>query len=373
MSTTGSEEPDVYRQLQQHLDNMPVGFPATKTGVEIRLLKQLFTPEEAEISLKLTFSPEPLKRIYRRFKKSGISMEELEGKLDEMMGKGLINGGANPATGEKFFANAFFAIGIFEYQVGRLTKEFVEDMEEYLQEAFIEEFYKTGIPQLRTIPIEASVENEKVVSTYDEVRKIFETRSPISVTECVCGQASELKGTSCNHELKERCFQFGTGAYYYISQGLGREISKEEALKILDKAQETGFVMQPTNSQKPIALCCCCGDCCEVLTHAKKLPNPAELFATNHFSVIDADLCTGCGVCVDRCPMDALTLVEDISTVNRAKCIGCGVCIPTCPTEAIHLEKKEKEIVPPSNTMSMYTKMMHEKARLAREEKEKLE
>ncbi|MHA1731302.1 MAG: indolepyruvate ferredoxin oxidoreductase subunit alpha [Promethearchaeota archaeon] len=362
---------DVYRRLQQHLDNMPVGFPAAESGAEIRLLKHLFTPDEAALALKLTFTPEPVKRIFRRVRKTGISVEELEAKLDRMVEKGCLNAGKNPQTGEKFYANAFFAIGMFEYQVGKLTREFVEDMEQYLQEAFIGEFYKTGIPQLRTIPIEASVEDEKFVSTYDEVRKIFETRSPISVAECVCEQAQKLRGSTCHHETKERCFQFGTGAHYYVENGLAREISKEEALEILDKVQEEGLVLQPTNSQKPIALCCCCGNCCEVLTHAKKLPKPAELFSTNHYSEVDPDACSGCGVCEERCPMDAVTLDDGVAHINRDYCIGCGVCIPTCPSDAIHLRKKDKEIVPPRNTMEMYTKMMHEKAKLAREEKGK--
>ncbi len=81
---------DVYRRLQEHLNNMPVGFPATQSGVEIRVLKHLFTPEEAEVALYLKFQPEPLKKVYRRFKKSGITLEELEQKLDEIYLKGLM-------------------------------------------------------------------------------------------------------------------------------------------------------------------------------------------------------------------------------------------------------------------------------------------
>lgn len=86
---------DIFRRLQEHLDTMPVGFPATQSGVEIKILKHLFTPEYAEIALKLKFQPEPLKRLYKRFKKSGMQLEELEQKLDDMYFKGLINRGTN--------------------------------------------------------------------------------------------------------------------------------------------------------------------------------------------------------------------------------------------------------------------------------------
>ena len=57
---------DVYRRLQKHIDNMPVGFPATESGVELRILKRLFTPEEAEVGLLLSAVPEDLERIHRR-------------------------------------------------------------------------------------------------------------------------------------------------------------------------------------------------------------------------------------------------------------------------------------------------------------------
>ena len=44
-------EVTVYRKLQKYLDRMPISYPETESGVEIRILKHLFTPEEAEIAL----------------------------------------------------------------------------------------------------------------------------------------------------------------------------------------------------------------------------------------------------------------------------------------------------------------------------------
>ena len=149
------ENKDVYRALQQHLDEMPIGYPATESRVEIRLLKHLFTPEEAQIATKLSLQPEPLKKIYRRVKRSGISIEELEVILDEMYMKGLINYGKK--DDEKYYFNAFLVVGMFEYQLKRLTKEFINDINQYFKEAFWEkELNKTRIPQLRTIPLEQS-------------------------------------------------------------------------------------------------------------------------------------------------------------------------------------------------------------------------
>ena len=114
---------DVYQKLQRHLDKMPVGFPATESGVEIRILKHLFNPEEAEIALNLSALSEPLERIHRRVKGSGISIEKLEQVLDRLVEKGAIMGGKmlSGKTNGKYYSKAQLAIGMFEFQVDRIT------------------------------------------------------------------------------------------------------------------------------------------------------------------------------------------------------------------------------------------------------------
>ena len=61
-----SEEVSIYRKLQEHLDPRPGGVPTPKSGVEIRILKHLFTPEEAEIATKLVFGYESPETISKR-------------------------------------------------------------------------------------------------------------------------------------------------------------------------------------------------------------------------------------------------------------------------------------------------------------------
>ena len=139
------------------------------------------------------------------------------------------------------------------------------------------------------------------------------------------------------------------------------EEAKDEAFDILNKAEEAGLVLQPENSQRPHYICCCCGDCCAILTTVKKFPCPAEFYATNYYSVVDADLCNGCETCVDICQLDALEMVNDVATVNRDRCIGCGNCVATCTSNAIHLQKKEEELLPPVNTKTLYMNIMSRK------------
>lgn len=365
---------DQYRELQKHLDKMPVGYPATESGVEIKVLKHLFTPEEVEFALKLNYTPQPLKKIYRKVKNRGITIEELEKKLDEMFHKGLINYGKTLTEKgeEKFYANAPLIVGMFEYQLNHLTKEFMIDFKQYLEERFwMDEFNKPGIPQLRTIPVEQNINFEQNIATYDDLINMIENiGEPIGVHECICRQGRDVLGEPCKKtDMRELCFSFRLAALSYNEKGLNRLITKDEALEIIRKAEEIGLVIQPGNSQRPFAMCLCCGCCCEILTNQKRFEKPAQYFATNFYAEVDSELCIGCGNCKDRCNMEAIDVIEDKTVIDLNRCIGCGVCIPSCPNEAIILKRKEKVIIPPLNTAAAYKAIMDKKTALANMEK----
>jgi electron transport complex protein RnfB len=352
----------VYRYLQQHLDTLPIGYPPTESGVEIRILKHLFTPQEAKIATQLSLIPEPLDSIYTRVgDKGGMSIEELEGVLDQMVYKGTVL--RRKKASDKYYGNAMLVIGMFEYQVERLTKDFIDDILQYFEEAFGKELYRTKIPQLRTIPVAKSVTNEHKVSTYDDVRQLIGSiDGTIAVANCICRQAKDVIGEGCSQtDLRETCLIFRGVADHYLSLGIARSIKRKEALDILRKAQAAGLVLQPENSQRPYAICCCCGDCCGILTTVKRFPRPAELYASNYYAEVDAELCTGCEICIDRCQLDALKMVSDIAEVNRDHCIGCGNCVVTCTAGAIQLQKKDEELLPPINTKALYMNIMSKK------------
>ena len=118
-----------------------------------------------------------------------------------------------------------------------------------------------------------------------------------------------------------------------------------------------------------MSICTCCGCCCGVLSSQKRIPDFSQYFATNYYAEVNEDLCIGCGICEDRCNVDAVHVEDSTAVVDRTHCIGCGVCIPTCTSEAISLVKKDKETLPPRNTLETYRKIMDKKAELARAEK----
>ena len=53
---------------------------------------------------------------------------------------------------------------------------------------------------------------------------------------------------------------------------------------------------------------------------------------------IDAEKCTGCESCVEECPSEAISMVNDKAVVDADACIDCEVCVDTCPVEAISME-----------------------------------
>lgn len=348
---------------------MPVGFPKTDSGIEISLLENLFTPEEAFIATKLNFMPVELKKIQRRVKKINTTRDTLKEKLDTMFKKGLIM--KQVINKEPTYYNVPLVIGMWEYQLGRLNPEIVNDIYQYFDEAYFEKGYnKTGIPQFRTIPIEQAITHESNVATYDQVRTLINNSDVIGLMDCICRKAHDLIGDPCKKtDLRETCITFGFFAKMRNKNGLARLITKNEALELLDNFEDVGLVLQTSNSQKPFVICSCCGCCCEFLSSQRKFNNPVQFFATNFYAVVNLDECIGCGTCVERCNMDAKILKDDKCKVDLGRCIGCGLCVPTCPQEAIKLEKKKKETIPPKDTVDTYTVIMNKKAELSRASK----
>jgi len=169
----------------------------------------------------------------------------------------------------------------------------------------------------------------------------------------------KFMGAGCSRP-SETCFMFGSMAQYYIDNKIGRRVYKDEALKIVAEAQKSGLVTQPATSQNPSGMCNCCGDCCAVLGAIKKYPNPAEIVFTNHFASIEQENCTGCGACIDICPMEAIQMNgSDKAVIDPARCIGCGLCLTACNLEAVTLNEKaginKKEV--PANTKEQMMNM----------------
>jgi Na+-translocating ferredoxin:NAD+ oxidoreductase subunit B len=357
-----SDDGDVYRRLQERLDELPVGYPATDSGVELRILRRLFTPEEAELALLLNAVPETAEKIRHRL--PGRSVKELERILDRMVEKGAIFGGRMLARGgAKRYSRAPLVIGMYEAQVDKLTKELQQDFEQYGREGFAGTLLGARTKQMRTVPVNARFVPDRLVGQYDDARRMIEEgEGPWAARNCVCRQGKDLLGEPCRQTSSRRvCLTIGGAARAAVASGEGRALTREETLALMDQAERDGMVLQPSNARDPVFICFCCGCCCGMLRAAKQFPRPAEYLQSNYHAVVDAGLCSECGTCHERCPMEALHSGDGATAVDLDRCIGCGVCVPTCPTDAVRLRAKARETVPPKSLRSLYGRIMVER------------
>lgn len=357
-----SSKDEVYRELQKHLDKQAVGFPATEAGVEIRILKELFNPEQASLALNLSYQPRSASDIYESVKDSGISLEKVEKNLNELASNGSI--GELARKGIEYYYAMPLLVGILEWHGSKATPQFWADWREYFTSAYGKAYARTKVSQMRTIPVMNSIDVGHSVTNYDHVREIINhTEGPIIIGPCMCREGSKGRGESCQKTSRlETCMGFGNWARHFMKTANAREITREEALEITRQNEADGLVLQPTNYQRLDFICACCGCCCGVLKTQKSMPKPAENWAHNYYAAVDTELCTGCEACVERCQIDAVTIDEqnDVSVINLDRCIGCGNCVVTCPSEAIDLVKIENEIAPPEDVISLY-KILAEK------------
>ena len=350
---------DAYHNLARHLDNLPGGYPATASGVELRILRRLFSEDEARLAVKLTLIPEQAPVIARR---AGLGVDEARRRLDEMAGKGLIFRYRH--EDKVYYMAAQYVIGIWEYHVNDLDPGLIADMNEYIPHLFDMDSWRKA-PQLRTIPVGRSLSAEHEVMDYERAEELVRRQKKLLVAPCICRREHRMTGHGCD-KPEETCLVFGAGVDYYENNGLGRRIDVDEALAILKKADKAGLVLQPSNARKIVNICCCCGCCCQVLKSLKRQPRPAELVASSFLASLDQGACTGCGVCVKRCQMDALRMEDDKVVLEVERCIGCGLCVGTCPGKALTLRRKPagQQPSPPRNMVESYLKLARARGKL---------
>jgi Na+-translocating ferredoxin:NAD+ oxidoreductase subunit B len=354
---------DIYRQLQQHLDQQAVGFPAAKSGADVRLLQRFFTPEEARLALHLTFRLAPTEEVLRRIQGQWPE-DRLRELLESMFRKGAI-GWRRKADADCWCVMPM-VVGMYEAQDGDVTPDFLEDARAYMRTpAFGRSFLATALPQMRTIPVHKSIDVERPVATYDRIRAVVEEApGPFVALKCICRAGKALDGKPCTKTTRlETCLGMNHAAETVLRRKHGHELKREEVLTLLDQNEEEGLVLQPANAQKPEFVCSCCGCCCGILSMQKMLPHPVDFWSSSFYAVVEAERCISCGKCASRCQVDAIKHKGPKKgiQINRSRCIGCGLCVPTCAKGALRLEKKEHAAIPPRDEDALYEEIMAQK------------
>lgn len=333
---------DVYKLLAKKLDELPNGYPQTEEAVELEILKRIYTPEEAEMALKIRPVPETVDQIAKRI---GKPVDEMQAILDDMVLKGQI--GPLKKDGKQMYKLFPFAIGIYEFQFLRKDKtpeqrrEFMELCEQYFPYLGMT---LVGIEPAvtRVVPVTQDVKKDLQVQRYEDIRRMVAEAKSFMLQDCMCRTEQGLLGNRCKYPL-DVCLNFSTeeNAYERYPQ-LGKVISKEEAFKVIDRVEEAGLVHLTYNvGEGHDFVCACCSCCCGMLRAVKEFGIPTAVAKSNFVAEINAEECTGCGICKDeRCQMDAIVDEEEQYRVVAERCIGCGACVPACPAEAVALVRK---------------------------------
>jgi NAD-dependent dihydropyrimidine dehydrogenase PreA subunit len=330
---------DIFHKLKNFLDSIPNGFPTSESGVEIKILKWIFSAEEAELFMKLKMAFETVEQIAAR---TGVDSNYLNKMLPEMSAKKqLLSVSFAGTTVYRIFPYVF---GLYEFQMPRMNKEIVELFEEYSESAFAKEFYTRTPSFMKAIPIGIEVKNDSSIEPYESVISIIEGANSWAVRDCVCKKEKAiLTGKKCDKPM-EVCMSFSVMPNAFDNDDTSRAITKEEAYAIIKMAEEEGLVHMTSNYKSGLFyICNCCKCCCHPLSKYVSLSKLA-VAKSAYVAVVEEDLCASCGTCIDRCQAEAIDL-NDTASINK-HCLGCGLCVSTCPSNAIRLVAREKEDIP---------------------------
>jgi electron transport complex protein RnfB len=332
------------------------------------------TTGEAALLTGMPFSPKTLAELAALTK---TDADTLRKKLDGLAARGLVYKQVKDGSERYSLNDIFFGYRSFGWPAnhGEYDQKAGPLLHKYLQDGLMSPFATVKEKGLRVIPIETTIEDTRGVLPYEELVKILDKVEYFSVSHCPCRHANNLDPDSpdCPYPT-EVCLHFDKLGRYIVENGMGREITRSETGEILRRSAELGLIHGISNQQeKPDTICNCCRDCCIWFLAMKKYGHKGTLSPSNFRIAVNQSTCTGCGLCVKRCPMEALhledmpaargrkTLVTDkagkqreltnktgkAAELNVELCIGCGVCAYKCPSQSLKLARNKADHNPP--------------------------
>jgi ferredoxin len=365
-----------YAQMVERLNRFPQGAPPSDTLFAI--LKVLLTEKEAELVASLPIRPFDVKTAARAWR---TSTAEAQRTLDGLASRALLVDMEHD-EGQVFFLPPPMA-GFIEFSMMRVRDDVDQKVlgELYYQymnveEDFIKSLFTRGETQLGRVfvnePALPAV-NSAAVLDYERATEVIKTARHIGVGVCYCRHKMQHVGKSCDAP-RDICMTFGDTAASLAKYGYTRAIESAECLDLLDQAYAHNLVQFGENCREGVAFICnCCGCCCEAMIAARRFASLHPVHTTNYLPSVDSAACTGCGKCVNACPVEAVGLVSANdphrpksrkARVDESICLGCGVCQRVCGDSALTLKPRERRVITPVNSAHKTVVMAIERGNL---------
>jgi electron transport complex protein RnfB len=266
-----------------------------------------------------------------------------------MAERGLIRG--KSVREGKAYGLMPFVVGIYELQLEHMDEEFARLFEDYYKEAFHRLLAVKPSVQ-RIIPVEQNVPTDIEVMPYELASRLLGEAQSWGVMDCICRKQKKLIGEGCDHPL-DVCMIFSRRPGAFDGSEVVRALTKEEALGVMRRAAEAGLVHTVGNTQRGVFYVCnCCTCCCAILRGVAEYGIAGAVAPSEFQAEVDEELCTGCGLCLDRCQFNALSVVDGRCHVDERRCLGCGLCVMACKDEALRLVPRPADrVTPPPQSM----------------------
>ncbi len=334
------EDIEIYEKLAQKLDSIPSGYPRTDTGIELRLLAKIFTPEEAALAVDLLPMPETVAQIVQRTGRDPAKTAEM---LQNMIKKGQIMG--FPMGQDYVFMLLPFIVGIYFFQVPFLDEELAKLFEKYYR-SWAKGSLTTNPSYHRVISVDKSIPLDFEIFPYERATTILKDAKSFGLYPCMCKLQKKFIDGGCNHPTMT-CLVHSQFEGAFDNVPTIQKITKEEALKALKDFEDAGLVHTMGNFRETNPgmdfICNCCSCSCTFLRGIAELGLENSVAKSNFYAIVDREACTGCKTCLDRCQFKAISIENDKSLVEKSRCSGCGLCVTTCDSGALNLTRKSEE------------------------------
>jgi ferredoxin len=351
-----------YRLLVERLNRFPQG--TTPSELLYRILEMLFSRREAELVAALPLRPFTVEQAARAWK---MAAPEAEAVLDELAGRAILLDVLD--NGRRRFVLPPPMAGFFEFSMMRVRddidqKLLAELFYQYItvEDDFIKALFTSGQTQLgRVLVCESALPAETTLEVldYERASHVVRSASHRAVSLCYCRHKMQHMDRACEAPL-DICMTFNTVADSLARHGHARAVEVSECLDLLQQAHDLGLVQFGDNVRQRMSFICnCCGCCCEAMIAARRFAHLHPVHTTNYLPRVQSEECTGCGKCVNACPVEAMSLVSanDPARPKRKQarldpetCLGCGVCVRACPEDNLELVARGNRVITPVNS-----------------------